>query len=107
LLSEGKKLKKTDNVFVWEEGGRVRPDYLSKHFLKLIRKQGYEGITFHKLRHSYATMLLEAGEEMKVIQENLGHAELSTTSNIYTHVLEKMKKRAAQKLNGFTKRKAN
>jgi integrase len=102
-------LKQTDDTFVftWEDGRPIRPDYLSKHFKKLIRKFGRSDLTFHKLRHSYATMLLELGEEMKTIQENLGHAQLSTTSNIYAHVLEKLKIRAASKLNGFSKKRAN
>ena len=101
-----KDYKNYDNhVFTWEDGRPVRADWLSSYFSKLIHKLGYNNITFHKLRHSYATMLLEAGEEMKVIQKNLGHSDLSTTSEIYTHVLEKMKVRAAKKLNGFTKRK--
>ncbi len=94
-------------VFTWEDGRPLRPDYLSGHFKKLIRKFDRPDMTFHKLRHSYATMLLELGEEMKTIQENLGHAQLSTTSNIYAHVLEKIKARAASKLNGFTGLKFN
>lgn len=92
-------------VFTWEDGRPVRSDYLSKHFLKLARAQGFEGITFHKLRHSYATMLLECGEEMKTIQENLGDSTLQIVSDTYTHVAEELKKRAAQKLTGFTKKR--
>jgi integrase len=92
-------------VFTWPDGRMVDPGYLSKHFKKLIRKYGFDGdITFHCLRHSYATMLIEKGEDLKVIQENLGHADLATTSGIYAHVLESMKEKAARKLDGFSGR---
>jgi integrase len=108
-LKELKKGVRSINgyVFTWSDGRPVRPDYLSKHFKKLIRKFDREDMTFHRLRHSYATMLLEMGEELKTIQENLGHADIATTSSIYAHVLERMKVRAARKLDGFTKRKAS
>jgi integrase len=90
-------------VFTKPDGHPPRPSHLSKHFLELVREHGYEGLTFHKQRHSYASMLLEVGEDMKVIQENLGDATLQIVSDTYTHVAEALKKKAAQKLSGFTK----
>lgn len=94
-------------VFTKKDGYPPRPDCLSKRFLELTREHGLEGLSFHKQRHSYASMLLEAGEDMKVIQENLGDSTLQVVSDTYTHVAEKLKKKAAQKLSGFTKKKAN
>lgn len=94
-------------IFSWEDGRIVQPEYLSKHFNKLAKENGFEGITFHKLRHSYATMLLEKGEDIKTIQENLGHSSSQITSDIYAHVVDAMKERAAKKIDGFTKRKTN
>jgi integrase len=94
----------SDLIFVWDDGRPVNPKYLSDHFIALMKKHGYEGITLHKLRHSYATMLLEKGENTRVIQEQLGHARDEITQ-IYAHVIESMKKSAATKIEGFTKRK--
>jgi integrase len=92
-------------IFAWPDGRMVTPGYLSKHFLKLIRKYlPGKNIHLHSLRHSYATMLIEKGEDLQVVQENLGHSNLATTSGIYAHVLERMKERAARKLDGFSKR---
>ena len=91
-------------VFRWDDGRIVNPKYLSDHFTAIAKSSGYEGITFHKLRHSYATMLLEKGENTRAIQENLGHARDDITQ-IYAHVIDKVKERAAQKLEGFTKKK--
>lgn len=51
-------------VFTWEDGRMVEPNYLSKHFLKLIRQHGLS-VNFHGLRHSYASALLAAGEHAK------------------------------------------
>ncbi len=112
----GKKLKrkyprlpyqKSGYVFTFEDGRPVTPDHLTKHFKKLLEKHGYEGFTFHKQRHSYATMLLENDADMKTIQEQLGDATLKVVSDIYTHVAEKLKKRAVDKLSGFSNKKAN
>lgn len=94
-------------VFTGKYGEPLRPDSMSNRFKVLISKYGRKDMTFHKLRHSYASMLLELGEDIKTIQENLGHANLNTTANIYTHILEKIKERAARKLDGFSIRKIN
>lgn len=55
----------------------------------------------HKQHHSYAAMLLENEVDMKTIQEQLGDATLKFVSDTYTHVAEKLKKKAADKLSGF------
>lgn len=57
----------------------------------------YQGINFHALRHTYATRMLEAGEAAKTVQVLLGHKDIQTTLNIYTHVLEETKKASADK----------
>jgi integrase len=95
----------SDYAFTMQDGRPVNANFISKYFLKLTRKHGFEGLTFHKQRHSYASMLLENGEDMKTIQDNLGDASLKLVSDTYTHVAEKLKRQAATKLSGFTKRK--
>lgn len=57
----------------------------------------YQGVNFHALRHTYATRMLEAGEAAKTVQVLLGHKDIQTTLNIYTHVLEETKKASADK----------
>ena len=58
-------------------------------------------ITFHGLRHTHATLLIEAGENIKVVSERLGHKDVSTTLNIYTHTSNKMHKKVAGTLNNL------
>ena len=52
-------------------------------------------ITFHGLRHTHATLLILNGENVKVVSERLGHKDISTTLNTYTHVMEDMKENTA------------
>lgn len=92
----GEKYNDQGYIFCWEDGRPVESGTLSKHFKKLIRDNGFpEEITFHKLRHSYATALLENGESLKTVQELLGHSTIGTTGDIYAHVTKKMKQKAA------------
>lgn len=58
-------------------------------------------VTPHQLRHGYATMLFEAGIDEKDAQDLMGHADITTTRTIYTHIRNKRKKETAQKLNAF------
>ena len=73
-------------VYVNQIGELVKPGYLTQHFPALVQKNGMRKIRFHDLRHSCASLLFANGVSMKEIQEWLGHSNISTTANIYTHL---------------------
>ena len=73
-------------VFVDELGERMRANYLTSAFLKFLEDHGLRRMRFHDLRHSCASLLLANDVPMKQIQEWLGHSDISTTANIYSHL---------------------
>ena len=58
---------------------------------------------FHDLRHSYAVASIRSGNDIKTVQENLGHATAAFTLDVYGHVTEKMKQESAAQLDQFIK----
>ncbi len=79
-----------DFVFASERGGRLTERTAQKVFENALKKSGLnKDATFHSLRHSFATHLLENGVDVRYVQELLGHANIRTTQ-IYTHVTNPM-----------------
>ena len=78
-------------VFVDELGERMRANYLTSAFPKFLEDHGLRRMRFHDLRHSCASLLLANGVPMKQIQEWLGHSDIGTTANIYSHLDYKSK----------------
>ncbi|MDK2829793.1 MAG: hypothetical protein PWP67_2616 [Clostridium butyricum] len=74
-----------------------------KRFNHVLQTLGIEHHRFHDLRHTYATRLFELGENPKTVQTLLGHSNIATTLNTYTHVLTSMKESAANKLDELFK----
>jgi integrase len=94
-----------DYVFCTLTGTHLRPNHVVDEFKKLLKKADLPDIRFHDLRHSAATLLLGLGVHPKVVQELLGHTQISMTMDIYSHVLPSMQQDAASKLNTlFTRR---
>jgi len=84
----------TDLVFCRFDNSPYLPDGVTHSWTKLVKRCGYD-VTLHGARHSNASLLLKAGVSPKVIQERLGHASISTTLNLYAHVVPGMGKAAA------------
>jgi len=83
-----------DLVFCRFDNSPYLPDGVTHSWTKLVKRCGYD-VTLHGARHSHASLLLKAGVSPKVIQERLGHASISTTLNLYAHVVPGMQKAAA------------
>ncbi|MBQ6398216.1 MAG: site-specific integrase [Oscillospiraceae bacterium] len=92
--------KKTGLLFPREDGGALTKTQYRKRWLKYCVAIGYD-ITAHQLRHGYATILYEAGIADKDAQELLGHASISVTRDVYTHIRSTRRTETAQKLNSF------
>lgn len=89
-LKAGSRWQEHDLVFPNRFGGFLYPDHLRSRFYKVLEEAGLPRIHLHDLRHSAATILLSMGVSMKVIQELLGHSQISITMDIYSHVLPSM-----------------
>lgn len=87
------------HVCTWGDLSVIKPAYVSNNFGKVIKKAGLPKTRFHDLRHTHATLLLQAGVHPKVVQERLGHTKISITMDTYSHVLPSMQKEAARLLN--------
>ncbi len=58
---------------------------------------------FHDLRHSYAVVSIKSGDDIKTVQENLGHATAAFTLDVYGHVTDQMKQASASRMEQFIK----
>jgi integrase len=86
-------------IFCNVKGGPLRRSHFHDNSFKpLLKKAKLPTIRFHDLRHTSATLLLTAGVHPKVVQERLGHSQISVTLDIYSHVLPTMQREAASKL---------
>ena len=85
-------------VFTREDGRPLRPEYATRHFQALAKQSDLPAIRLHDLRHTNASLALEAGVEMKVVSERLGHSQISVTADLYTHVSNTVGRAAAEQI---------
>lgn len=89
-----------DYIFPGSDGGAMRGSYYARHWNKWRKVTGLD-VTSRQLRHTYATILFEAEIDVKDTQHLMGHKDITTTRNIYTHIRENHKKETAQKINDY------
>ena len=83
-------------------GGYWSPDAVSRINRKLLVKAGIEErVRFHDLRHTFATMALSSGVDVKTLSSMLGHYSAGFTLDTYTHITNEMQRGAAEKIGGF------
>ncbi len=93
-LKAGPLWQDTGLVCTREDGSPINPHAMSSLFHKVAAKAGVRA-GFHSLRHTHATLLLKADVNLKIVQERLGHASISITGDLYSHVKPGMQKEAA------------
>ncbi len=99
----GKAYHDENLVFCSEDGKRIWPRNFNRQYAHLMKTAGIAYKKPHTMRHTCASLLLEAGEELKNVQEILGHSNIATTADIYSHVRNKTKKKALDKLGAIIK----
>jgi integrase len=95
----GKEYKNSDYICRYEDGTPTNIVTMESNFSKLLADNKMQHIRFHDIRHSTASYLLKNGVSLKEIQMWLGHANISTTANIYIHLDSEMKKNTANTIN--------
>lgn len=98
-LASGRTWENEKNlVFVNETGGHLIDNTVLKHLKAIVTKIGIPETRFHDLRHTYATNAIRIGDPIKTVSENLGHATVAFTLDIYGHVTPQMKQDSADRM---------
>ena len=88
-----------DLVFPTEKGTPMNHNNMvNRYFRPALKAAGIEQIRFHDMRHTYASLLIEQGENIKYIQTQLGHSTPTVTLNVYAHLMKPTNQAAAKKL---------
>ena len=88
-------------IFTPDHGKSLLWESQAQGLYKKFQKETGIEVTAHQIRHGYATALFEAGIEAKIAQKLLGHAQITTTLDIYTHVRDEMLENAALRMENF------
>jgi integrase len=98
LLRVGTRQSEETHVCLQPNHQPWAPRNLSSAFIKFIKASGLRRVRLHDLRHSHATHLLMANVHPKIVQERLGHANIATTMDLYTHVMPGMQDEAVSRI---------
>jgi integrase len=90
----GKPLTLDDLVFTSVAGKPIDPGVVSHTFARIAKQAGLNGVRFHDLRHTFASLMLLRGAKPKVISEALGHSSVAFTMDVYSHIISGMQEDA-------------
>jgi len=96
-LALGEVYQDTGYISTWEDGTPINPNTFATRFRTLSRRAGLP-LHFHQLRHTAASLMLEAGVPLKNVSQLLGHATVSITGDVYGHVSPAGQREAINKL---------
>jgi integrase len=100
-LAAGEAWTDSGQMFTDELGDRLHPEYVSRRFRELAKAAGLPVIKFHAARHSAATLALEAGVDIKIVSDQLGHSTTRITQDLYQHVRHQVHLDSAEKVVGL------
>lgn len=108
LLKDFKKIDSSENLIFHNEDGGILSSAKPRKWLLVIQDSVDEAnskkmkrISTHGFRHTHASLLFEAGASIKDVQYRLGHSDIQTTMDIYTHVTKQAKEQLAEKFNNY------
>ncbi len=98
LLSCNKRNNPFSLVFTNSKGKPVEPDnFYKRRFLPAVKAAGIGVLRFHDLRHTFGSFKIEQGENLKYVQQQMGHSSITVTVDVYAHLLKKKNPQAAEK----------
>lgn len=100
-LEIGELWQNNDLIFCQEDGSPINPNSFRRRFARLLERIGLPAKRFHDLRHTFASILLSEGEDIKRIQDMLGHANPRITLETYSHVMPGKKRETANKISSI------
>ena len=93
--------QKSALVFTTATGSNLSPQTVYNHYKKLASQIGAPDSRVHDLRHTFAVLSLQNGDDVKTVQGNLGHATAAFTLDVYGHVSERMKEDSAARMQEY------
>jgi len=100
LKAQKKKVGSSPWVFPSPTGGPLSPDCVNNMLHRVLKRAGLPSIRFHDLRHTFATMALQNGVDVKTVSSMLGHYSAGFTLDTYAHVTTSAKREAANTMSG-------
>ena len=91
----------TGLVFTTDKGTPLDTRNVTRYFQRHLRRLGLPHQRFHDLRHAFATLMIESGEDLGTVSRILGHADFATTSDVYAHLTPSMLDRAAERMDAI------
>ncbi|MER0122385.1 site-specific integrase [Streptococcus sp. ZJ100] len=101
LLELKKQFPHTKFMFESENGSHLSSSLPRKWLLQILKETTLRPITIHQFRHTHASLCFEAGMTLKQVQYRLGHSDLKTTMNIYTHITKQAKDDIGEKFSNY------